>query len=55
MIMANVHPDSFKQDQFHCVILKPDGAHFYTVFGSTIGLGFCGMILSLLLAETMQG
>jgi len=52
LVIAWVNPEYFiESEQFEFLVLKPDGHHFYTVFGITIMLGFYSMVLSLNLAQ----
>ena len=53
MVLVKCNPDYLQQAQFQDLILKPDGPHFFWVFGGTMVLGFYGMTQSLYLANNI--
>ena len=53
MILLKTCPEYLKQERFNDLILKPDGPHFFWVFGVTLLLGVLSTLLLMYLARTV--
>ena len=53
MILATINPEYFDQNQYKDLALRPDGCHFFWVFGVTLLMGVYSTVLSLYHAKNV--